>query len=205
MIDMLRHFVGLSSDTADPNGNVIQSLREIQSNFESGVRGQQNMKVFTATTIWTPPSDANIIYFMTVDGGQAGYRGTLIQGSAQYPDPIGGERGENGAVSFFEIRRLNNSSFSITVGAGGTGGDGQRGGASTVSVNRGLKIITESESIFNSGANLPSPAQPRQNNVNHAAPNSGLGGGGGGEPSSWWHQDAGYGSNGGSGVVIAWW
>jgi|GEM_PF-4411214 len=29
MIDMLRHFIGLASDTANANGNVIQSIREV--------------------------------------------------------------------------------------------------------------------------------------------------------------------------------
>jgi len=219
MIDMLRHFIGLSSDTADSNGNVIQSLRAIQSNFESGVRGQQNMRVFTETTPWTPPADANILYFMTVNGGQAGYMGTTIpsQFYGVYPAPTEGARGANGTVSFFEIRRLSNVSFTITVGAGGIGGDGQRGGTSTVSTNRTgntletLRITqrTGMEVQFQSGANPPEPALPQTDNIDHAAANSGLGGGGGGEPRNSWgpsiFENAGRGSNGGSGVVVVWW
>ena len=82
--------------------------------------------VFTASTTWTPPPEANIIRFAVRNGGQGGRPG-------QQPVSDGGGEGyllgisepaaagSSGTISYHEIRRLRGQTISIVVGSGGTG------------------------------------------------------------------------------------
>ena len=87
--------------------------------------------VFTSTTVWTPPPEANVIRFLIRAGGQGG-------APAQRPAPVGdgyyagvnaeASPGAAGAITFQEVRRLRGQSITVTVGAGGAGRVGANNG-----------------------------------------------------------------------------
>ena len=146
----LRHLVGLTNDAADADGNVLARLRFIINNFNTGVWGGGGFQIFTTTNNnWVPPTGVSKFICVVRNGGQAGMGGfqTWDPGTPDVWDgsylvdpgrPAGGSSfpaaaGAVGATSMFELIRLRNQNFTVTVGAGGTSG-GNLGGTSNVTM-----------------------------------------------------------------------
>ena len=250
----LRHLIGLRTDTANINGNVIQTLRAMtQTLVDSGY----NTRIFTASTSnWSPGTGADVT-FVTVGGGGGGqarggvewvwtptrpsgstirdpyhphadsegyytpppYPGFWAPTPATAGNQNAGSNGASGATNVFCIRRLNPlHTFSIVVGSGGLAGNTSNT-ASSVSVNHtpvfpNPRDVRVSSSITGVSRVIPAgfPAQGQ-----HSPANTGLGGAGAASisaplppPIQTWvtpNQTSGsrVGTNGGSGIVFAFW
>lgn len=165
----------------------------------SSSSGLVGVTTFSSNGTWTKPGGCNKIVAMAVGGGGAGGGSNLT---------LSGFGGEAGAVNW-AYTASPASSYSITIGAGGTGvsaANGNNGSATTVGAlltaaggNGGLGIVfpySGTAGASCSGAGGAIKATPGAGNS--ASANTGAGGGGAGLGANY------AGGAGGSGYVIIW-
>ena len=159
------------------------------------------IQIFTASGTWTKPTGAKVVDIQCVGGGNGGGCGAKVAASTAVYGGLGGSSGGYSRQSF-DATQLSDASYTVTIGAAGTGAiyggaAATVGGASSVSgtIDGRITGVAIGGSTSNGGTTAPvltyagipqgNMAQGAQINANggnagvsyHSAPAGGTGGG----------------------------